>query len=157
MHVQDKGGEKGDKLSSKCKCLANSGENEAFCESGKFVDPDSCNANKGRCHWGPGEDPACTVDSKGAASSTNGADRTMLSVAIVIATAVIIIVGVVLVLYKTMAKKKEQDPQPTNANPPAVAIPMVGDLTAPLVYSHALTDYCSRAVLGSESNISTFI
>ena len=32
-------------------CWANGEENEAFCESGAFMDEESCNSNDGRCHW----------------------------------------------------------------------------------------------------------
>jgi len=49
---------------SKCSCMGNGSDNEKFCESGKFADLGSCNANKGRCHWGPTENPVCSGQNK---------------------------------------------------------------------------------------------
>ena len=43
-----------------CKCYANGGENEAFCQDGTLDhDPFLCESLDGRCHWGPGEIQAC--------------------------------------------------------------------------------------------------
>ena len=99
----------------------------------------------------------CTEDSENSIAPDGGnlgPPFVGAAVGIVLVIVLVIVVGAVLVRRK---KKTEYNVSSTNGSPTTIAIPMVGDLTAPLVYSHALTDYCSRAVLGSESNISTFI
>ena len=43
-----------------CECFANGQENEAVCEEGARPTYDSCVNGDGKCHWGPGEDAACS-------------------------------------------------------------------------------------------------
>jgi len=57
---------------SECSCYGDGRENEAFCESGKFGDRDSCDANTGRCHWGPRENPVCALPCSVGSGSCSG-------------------------------------------------------------------------------------
>ena len=51
MHIEEMDAEETTADAGEWACWANGEENEAFCESGAFMDEESCNSNGPSCHW----------------------------------------------------------------------------------------------------------
>ena len=94
-------------LGPECRCFANGGENQAFCESGTINDPNEC-ASDARCHWGPGQYDECVamVDGGGGGSGGpnsdggNGGGGGMIVMVLAAAAGALVVLGLLAVYLR---------------------------------------------------------